>query len=172
MLEVKTSLSAANKSSIRICGAFFSNICGSTSEGEEIMTKCLIYVSPDVSDLFVSQETMIQLEIIGQDFPRVGGARAAATTQPTSTTTPTRPSINVIRSMNGGCTSTESEKSCDYPMRTTVPDRPKSLPFRCCPENNVKMKRGNQFRIFHCQKNQKLFPCMTKKYDFLVDKVI
>ena len=140
LLEVKTSLSAANKSSIRICGAFFSNICGSTSEGEEIMTKCLIYVSPDVSDLFVSQETMIQLEIIGQDFPRVGGARAAATTQPTSTTTPTRPSINVIRSMNGGCTSTESEKSCDCPMRTTVPDRPKSLPFRCCPENNVKMK--------------------------------
>ncbi len=71
---VNLSLNAANKSAIKIDGAFFSEISGTATDGSIIKSKAMIYVSSDVRGFFLSYSTMVDLGMISRDFPRPGSA--------------------------------------------------------------------------------------------------
>ena len=50
---------------------------GKSPSGRVYSCAAIVYVSPDVSGLYLSKEAMIQLQIIPADFPKVGGAASA-----------------------------------------------------------------------------------------------
>ena len=65
---VSLSLNAANKSPIKIDGAFFSEIRGINTDGSVITCKAMIYVSRNVSRFFLSYATMIDLGMLPKNF--------------------------------------------------------------------------------------------------------
>ena len=67
-------MKAANKSPICIDGAIFLRLSGTTKNGCEVQAAVMVYISPDAKDFFLSKEAMIQLGIIGADFPQLGAA--------------------------------------------------------------------------------------------------
>ena len=68
LLKVKPSLNAANKSAIRINGAFLADITGVTVEGMTIVPKAMVYVSCDVNGFYLSYSTMINIEKLGKSI--------------------------------------------------------------------------------------------------------
>ena len=136
LIQVRSNLNAANKTGIKVVGAFFATLEGLGKNGERLETKSMIYVSPDIGDFYMCQETMMNLGILARDFPQIGGARAS---KPTNDV-PEAPSINVIRAMNAGCSALDQEGPCSCPQRTTIPPLPAKLPFPCKHENNGKMR--------------------------------
>jgi hypothetical protein len=139
LLQVQNNLNAANKTPIQIVGAFFAHLQGQMPDGSKISVRSMIYVSPDVSDLYLSQETMMYLKIINQDFQKIGSARSPVKN---INDTWSITSVNVIRAINAGCSATEKNgATCSCPQRSIVPDCPTSLPFACAPENNGKIKQ-------------------------------
>ena len=131
---VKLSLNAANKSAIRIEGAFFADITGTTADGSTITVKAMIYVSNDVQGFYLSYSTMIDLGMLPKNFPTPGCAQIDQQTDFArvgeicgETTPPTHSPFEAPAPPCGGCRREES-----------IPDRPSSLPFECIPENNKK----------------------------------
>ena len=120
--------SAANQYPIHICGAFFSSITGTSTDGTPIVTKSMIYVSQDVSGFFLSYETMMDLGTLSRDFPTPGCAFPSTNSQIngllSTDSTPPRPST----------------EPCQCPRRGPVPPRPTKLPFPCTPDNNDQME--------------------------------
>ena len=86
LLKVQLSLNAANKSAIRIDGAFFADISGITADGKTITAKAMVYVSRDVSGFYLSYSTMVDLGMLAKDFPTPGCAL-----------TPPQPNVAQIR---------------------------------------------------------------------------
>ena len=115
LLPVKRTLIAANKEKININGAIFVRLSGSDSKGITHIAPVMVYVSPDTHNFYLSRDSLIQLQIIPKNFPRVG---AAAT-------------VSVIE---------HPRSPCGCPTRTLPPERPKCLPFEATPVNNFKMK--------------------------------
>ena len=135
---VSLSLKSANSSSIKINGAFFARISGTSPHGEVLSCQTMVYVSDQVSDLFLSHDTMVDLLIVSQDFPEIGSATPCYADPPPIA--PLLTSVS-IRSMNAGCTDdTSSHGTCNCPQRESVPPLPSELPFKCVPENNACMK--------------------------------
>jgi len=66
------SLNAANKSPIRIDGAFFANMVGTSKTDKDVSCRSMIYVSRDVKTLYLSYDTMLDLAIINPGFPTIG----------------------------------------------------------------------------------------------------
>ena len=148
---VTLSLNAANKSPIRLDGAFFATITGTKADGSPLDCKSMVYVSRDVRDFYLSEETMMNLGMLSRNFPTPGCAleeSIAASLQPVSpesTISEYHRSIHEtasLRAIDGGCNSRRSphDNACDCPQRQAVPPRPATLPFPCIPENNEKMK--------------------------------
>ena len=128
LIPVKMGVNAANCSPISIDGAFHARLVGRAPNGTEVTARGLIYVSRDVSDCFLSYDTMLDLEIIPRNFPTIGDARKDAPSPDT-------------RSLNAGCSAVQNDTGpCSCPQCTGVPPRPASLPFPCTPENGDKMK--------------------------------
>lgn len=69
---VSLSLHAANKSPIRIAGAFFAKLQGQPRAGNTVSCRSMMYVSQDVKSLYLSYDSMLELGIINPDFPKVG----------------------------------------------------------------------------------------------------
>ena len=69
---VSLSLNAANKSPIRIDGAFFARITGKSPEGDTVVCHTMVYVSRDVRSLYLSFDTMLDLGILNRNFPKIG----------------------------------------------------------------------------------------------------
>jgi len=69
---VSITLNAANKSPIKIDGAFFAKLAGQSTSGKVITCQTMIYVSRDVKSLYLSFDTMLDLGILCKDFPKVG----------------------------------------------------------------------------------------------------
>ena len=127
LCTVSLTLNAANKSSIRIDGAFFTTISGKTADGSTISCKSMVYVSRDVHGFFLSYSTMLNLGMLSPTFPTPGCALPPPSSNISSI--PATPSKDEIE-----CTSHEGG-SC----REEVPEITE-LPFPCTPENNQKMK--------------------------------
>ena len=98
----------------------------------------MIYVSADVSTLYLSRFTLSGLGVLSPQFPLVGEHPPLNIYKQNSTT---KPFCASIRSASGGCTSLgQLTHTCACPQRTAVPPPPSSLPFSCIPENNAKMR--------------------------------
>ena len=80
---------------------------------------------------------MVDLQIIDNNFPTIGGAKSSPSIKGQHLCTDARCHI---RSLNSGCPKIQTENRCSCPLRSAVPDRPTSLPFVPIPENNEKMK--------------------------------
>ena len=123
--KVNLSLNAANKSAIRIDGAFFADITGVTAEGTTIVAKAMVYVSRDVNGFYLSYSTMIDLGMLAKSFPTPGCALPAS-----------QPSVAHIREITSDC-----PPPCgNCRGRASIPKRPTELPFECTPDNIKKMK--------------------------------
>ena len=129
---VKLGLSAANRSSIPIEGAFFANISVIKSNtGRSCWS--MIYVSSGVHEMYLSFDTMLNLGLLPNDFPDNDSKKQ---------TKDQLPSINITRAINNGCekSTNANVNQCSCPKRTETPRRPRVLPFPCFPENNHLMK--------------------------------
>ena len=80
---VSRSLNAANKSPIRIDGAFIASFSGLSPNGDRITCPSMVYVSRDVSTMYLSYDTMVDLGIVSHNFPQIGMYSASPCTEPT-----------------------------------------------------------------------------------------
>ena len=72
LTPVNLNLNAANKSVIKIDGAFFGEITGIDRHGSVICHKSMVYVSRDVAGFYISYDTMLELGMISIGFPNPG----------------------------------------------------------------------------------------------------
>ena len=146
---VNLSLSAANRSPIAIEGAFFARITTSRS-GVETSCRSMVYVSSSVQAMYLSYETLLNLDLLG-DFlsskeATESGAVIRDKIQNSSSIEDTKKhqssALHANRLLNNGCEKPRSSKdaACTCPQRTAPPSRPRDLPFPCTHDNNVKMK--------------------------------
>ena len=131
---VKLNLTAANKESIPISGGFLAHIEGDRPNGEIIDCKAMIYVSEAVSGLFLSLDTLILLRVVCEHFPVIGPCGECDAVHGSSNAIS---SSEFTREVNLGCIN----NPCDCPVRSSVPNRPKSLPFEPTPDNIPLMKK-------------------------------
>lgn len=132
---VSLNLQAANKSKIKIDGAFFGVLEGRDPQENVMSRRAMIYVSSDIHCLFLSHESLLALGILPHNFPTIGGAHKLPSDSETQS------SIGAIRALNAGCSAgAEGNEDCGCPRRQAPPERPSFLPFPCKPENNSKMR--------------------------------
>ena len=134
---VSLSLNAANKSPIRIDGAFVVGLKGRSSSNKVVSCRTTLYVSQDVKSLFLSYDSMLSLGIICPEFPKIGMFPPQDNNNSQKAT-----NINVLTSnVDGICGGTKDDGDiCECPRRTDVPDRPNALPFPCTPGNVPRMR--------------------------------
>jgi hypothetical protein len=132
LLPVSVEMKAANKSGIVICGAVLLRITHVDKDGRGVETRAMTYISPSIMGFYLSCEAMVELGIIPEDFP--------AEKKPRGATRPASQVMTISRDANAGCMSSEASDQCECPKRTEVPKRPGSLPFKCTPGNNDKMR--------------------------------
>ncbi len=121
LIPVKQKLNGVSKSSIEIYGAVVLRMCGVSSSTRSIQCAAIVYVSPNISGFYLSEEAMKQLHIIPKNFPTVGSALPM--------------SINSAGPVEGQC-----KEECTCLPRSATPGRPDKLPFDAIPENVDKMK--------------------------------
>ena len=63
---------AANGQTLDVCGQFEGVVTGKSPDGEDIVTKDIVYVSSSLKGFFLSRATMIKLYIIDDEFPVIG----------------------------------------------------------------------------------------------------
>ncbi len=119
LIPVRQKLNAVSRNTIRIYGAVVLRMFGTTSE----MNACqpavaIVYVSPDVTGFYLSNEAMKQLLIVPESFPAVGGAMADV----------------------GALQHASKEEQCSCSQRTPPPGLPEKLPFDPDPANIPKMR--------------------------------
>ena len=133
-------LGAANHSSISTVGAFFAIIEGVSCYGYVVQCRAMVYVSADIQTLFLSHGTLLTLGVLSPSFLSLGehanvGTRECAGELAAIT------NAHLTRIVTGGCASPgDQSHSCTCPQRIAVPPPPRSLPFRCIPEYNDRMK--------------------------------
>ena len=147
LIPVSQSLRAANAAPIRIDGATIVRLAGTTNSGSTIEAATIVYISPDTDTFFLSKDVMIQLGIVGKDFPRVGSAHAIE---------------HVGTQEHGNVNAVEDDvyAPCGCFRRELPPEKPEELPFDCVPDNAEKMKewllRRYASSTFNKCKHQKL----------------
>ena len=166
---VSVSIHAANKNPINVIGAFTGKFEGTTPNGDTVSCISTVYVSDSVAGFFLSFDTMVDLLILDRNFPTIGScpreysdfggtlqAQSAPRTDNTvrsdtdrtnGTNVPSSAHLALgsdisIRSLHLGCAAPHSSGTCcNCPQRTSVPERPSSLPFPPIAENNHRMKQ-------------------------------
>jgi len=113
LVSVKQSLYAANKEVIKVDDAVLLRLAGSAQDGIIHTAAVMAYISPSTSKFYLSRGALFQLNVISNDFPKIGGA-------------------STIES---------DAHSCGCPIRMLPPTSPDCLPFPCIPANNTKMQQ-------------------------------
>ena len=133
---ISLSLSAANRSPIRIEGAFFATLATTSPSGGTASCHSMVYVSSSVSDMYLSHESLLNLGLLPPMFPAVNGSAA----QPRAPSAAS--SVGATREVTEGCSTPSDARDapCSCPLREVAPQRPPVLPFPCTPENNKRMK--------------------------------
>ena len=148
---VTTALDAANKSAIRVDGAFFATITGFTAAGAPIEIREMVYVSRDVKSFYLSETAMYGLGMLSREFPTPGCALANNTGDDSGTATSDKPKLN-------------AQDASDHPGPRPGPLPLTELPFPCTPENNERMKEFflERFKdsVFDTHSDKPL-PCMA-----------
>ena len=131
---VSLSINAANKSPIRIDGAFFGTLEGESAGTNQVIShKSMVYVSRDANAMYLSYDSMLGLGILSHEFPQIGRFLPQVDHQPDNSL----PSLDNISTCN---VSSIDLVRCDCRKRTPVPPRPTALPFHCSEDNIVKMR--------------------------------
>ena len=115
LIPVKRTIIAANREKINILGAVFLRLSGTDALGNTHTAAVMVYVTPDTNRFYLSRSALIQLRVIPKDFPKVGAVMES-------------------------CSLGNKRAECGCLLRELPPSRPETLPFKCCPENNLKMK--------------------------------
>ena len=82
LIPVNIKKQAANSDSIRILGATILRLSGKNTEGEKRSTRQMVYVTDKTDKLFLSREACVDLGIIPNTFPTIGGAEEAMSANP------------------------------------------------------------------------------------------
>ena len=140
---VSLKLSAANRSSISIEGAFFAKLTAKSRNGEKSSCRSMVYVSSSVNAMYLSYESLLNLGILSQIFTSADSPNGAnhSNDMPHSTKN-VQPVTSEVRSINEGCSTpcARREEPCSCPQREVTPLRPAKLPFPCTTDNNGRMK--------------------------------
>lgn len=163
---VSLNIRAANKNPINVVGAFRGRFKGRSANGDTISSQAMVYVSDSVVGFYLSYDTMVDLLMINRDFPRIGScAENSADSSPVETCQANSNIDGYVRELNAGCADPHGETApCDCPQRSSVPDRPKSLPFSPIAENNEKMREWLLHRYASSTFNtcpHRPLPCMS-----------
>ena len=121
LIPSKQGLSAVSKIGLHISGAVFLRLKGISKGGKSVDCAVFVYISPDINGFFLSREAMIQLGVIGRDFPTVSGT----------------PPVSISAS---SCDHIELAE-CGCPKRALPPGRPDELPFPCTEDNIPHMEK-------------------------------
>ena len=116
--SVKIDIHAANKTQLNILGFINTKISGTCNDGETIVCTAKVYISDSCNDFYLSYDTMLDLGILGRNFPSIGQFR--------------QEQVAAIMSNN-------SDETCHCPKRSNVPERPAKLPFSPTEDNAEKM---------------------------------
>jgi hypothetical protein len=110
LLPVTLPLKAANSSRITIAGAFYATIAGCAPDGKKITCHTMIYVSDMANGLYLSYDTMLDLGILGNNFPSIGNAWTELCADAEKTNrSQFLPSDEAIRASNCGCSATPQQ---------------------------------------------------------------
>ena len=114
---------AANDEEINVLGATFLRLSGCNARGRRLEAPVTVYVTDSNHRFYLSKAALVQLGVIGSDFPKVRAAIAAAAAE--SNATSHRP---------------HSVAECGCPHRAPPPGPPTTLPFAPSAENTDRMK--------------------------------
>ena len=119
-IPVKQGLSAVSKSGLKVLGVVFLHLSGTPEYKRPILCGAFTYVSSDVYGLYLSQHTMIQLQIVPPDYPSVGA-------EDLNGISGKKPDLEI--------------GNCGCPKCSLPPGLTDQLPFTATEENNEKMKQ-------------------------------
>ncbi len=128
---------AANQQPLPIIGKLQCIIRGNSPNGEQVSCNAVIYISDAVSGLFISFATMICLRIVSPRFPVVGQHNADDSAEGSGQILGAVSTSELNLELNSGCPT----QPCKCPLRSTVPERPKALPFAPTASNIPMMKK-------------------------------
>jgi len=134
LMPVDLSISAANKSPIRVEGAVLMRISVPSNRGKINSYPVMVYVSPDAQGFYLSWEALLDLGIFQHKFPLLNCNGRSIDTKPKANCYSSE-----VDSRSGDLPGYRAN-SCSCPKRSKPPTRPAELPFTCCPENNEKME--------------------------------
>jgi hypothetical protein len=122
---VTLSLFAANRSPIKIEGAFFAKITAKSSEGQVTSCQSMVYVRSSVQAMYLSYDSLIKLGLLSTSFPFLNNAadsnNAPSTNEPrVPVKQREQPTVSAVRTMNDGCTEPHipHESTCSCPVRS------------------------------------------------------
>ena len=121
LIPVNMKMTAANNKRIEIIGALPLRISGTSTTGEVIYTRQLVYFTPATDKLFLSKNACTALGLISKNFPSIGESLEVKdnVSNPESAIT----------------------RKCHCPKRTMPPPPPKTLPFLPTEENVPKLRQ-------------------------------
>ena len=146
LIPVNIELSAANNSKLKILGAMFIKVSGTSRTGEKLVTRQLCYVQENDDRVYLSKKACECLGLISKNFPSIGDC------------------VSIVKSdeiLNSRCTKVSSESiTCSCPKRVKPPAVPSKLPYEPTPENRPKLKQWiiDRYRAssFNVCENQEL----------------
>ena len=108
--------------------------------GELIVYHSLIYVSHNLTTMYLSYDIMVALGVVKHDFSIVGQFNLS--TNPTLSKKPSSLSSDMTDDSTGRiCGATKIDRQvCQCPKWNSVPDFPTPLPFTCTSKNNDRMR--------------------------------
>ncbi len=109
LIPVTIKMPAANDHIIGILGVVILRLPGKNTEGDELSTRQMVYVTDSTDKLFISREACVDLGVIPRTFPNVGEAEE-------------------IRFANVICTS-PPQQECHCPRRSKPPPIPNFPPI-------------------------------------------
>ena len=130
---------AANSEEIHVLGAIFLKLTGLSSSQETVATSAMVYVTDSTDRFYLSRTVLTNLAVLSTDFPKVGGAVAAACSAShvasrTNDATPATPCTTPLPGVS------PRPAACGCPQRADPPGRPDRLPFQPTAENAERMK--------------------------------
>ena len=123
LLPVRKRILAANDEEIHVLGAIFLRLSGCNARGRRLETAATVYVTDATNRFFLSRAALVQLGVVGPEFPKVGAAVVAAADRSDART-----------SLHDGAA------ECGCPLRAPTPGLPQRLPFLPSLANADRMK--------------------------------
>ena len=74
LIPVTHSMTAANSAPIRIDGAVLLILEGQCPNNRKVSAAVMTYISPDAKSFYLSEEALVQLEVLPKNFPQLGSA--------------------------------------------------------------------------------------------------